>query len=100
MTRNACDSHDGPNRKVPVEMMPVAITKAKSPEFRSLMAVAARPTDRGWPRLAPVPIGPTIPCHGPLVSAHGSGRAVLPIELDPRHDHGTTTIQGRGCNSC
>jgi len=26
---SARDSHDGPSRKVPVEMMPVAITKAK-----------------------------------------------------------------------
>ena len=26
---NARDSHDGPSRNVPVEMMPVAITKAK-----------------------------------------------------------------------
>jgi hypothetical protein len=29
MTSSACDSHDGPRRKVPVEMIPVAITKAK-----------------------------------------------------------------------
>ena len=29
MTRSARDSHDGPSRNVPVEMMPVAITNAK-----------------------------------------------------------------------
>jgi hypothetical protein len=28
-TSSARDSHDGPSRNVPVEMMPVAITKAK-----------------------------------------------------------------------
>jgi len=29
MTSSACDSHDGPTREMPVEMIPVAITNAK-----------------------------------------------------------------------
>src|SRR5208282_3806124 len=52
----ARDSHDGPSKNVPVEMMPVAITNAKQPGSRSLIAEPARPKARVGPPASLVPI--------------------------------------------